>query len=225
MRYRSWCKTCQKWEIRSYSTFNCGAEYVQVDLSEIPESQIVEQRERYKKYKVAEMLSIYNMMVATANSGVKSDWSSPEIVEDDAGQAEIDRLAQIERKRINAEMSAKLTEIHNRNMQPNSSCHCGSGNKYKKCCKRPEDEFRAECRKAGIEPPIGRCYVKTQYEPGTKVQKVVMKSGTEPKPFKSGLKVNTIKGIVPHPFLKGEMAYTFEEDDSFVECRRCIKID
>lgn len=40
------------------------------------------------------------------------------------------------------------------------------------------------------------------------------------KPFKSGLKTNTIKGIVPHPIL-GIPAYTFEEDDSYVECRRC----
>lgn len=41
------------------------------------------------------------------------------------------------------------------------------------------------------------------------------------KPFKSGNKVNTIKGIIPHPNLEGLMAYTFEEDESYVECRRC----
>ena len=47
------------------------------------------------------------------------------------------------------------------------------------------------------------------------------KNGTEPKPFKSGFKTNTIKGVVEHPQLKVP-AYTFEEDESYVECRRCI---
>jgi hypothetical protein len=41
------------------------------------------------------------------------------------------------------------------------------------------------------------------------------------KPFKSGQKVNTISGVIPHPKLEGRLAYTFEEDESYVECRRC----
>ncbi len=41
------------------------------------------------------------------------------------------------------------------------------------------------------------------------------------KPFKSGSKENTIKGVVMHPVLKNTFAFTFEEDDSCVECRRC----
>ena len=40
------------------------------------------------------------------------------------------------------------------------------------------------------------------------------------KKFKSGLFMNTIKGVIIHPEL-GIPAYTFEEDDSYVECRRC----
>ena len=42
----------------------------------------------------------------------------------------------------------------------------------------------------------------------------------KPKPFKSGSKINTIKGVINHPILNIP-AYTFEEDDSYVECRRC----
>jgi hypothetical protein len=53
---------------------------------------------------------------------------------------------------------------------------------------------------------------------GKKVKK------TSPKPFKSGRKVNTVKGVVNHPILKDVMAFTFEEDDSIVECRRCVEI-
>lgn len=44
------------------------------------------------------------------------------------------------------------------------------------------------------------------------------------KKFKSGLLVNTVKSIVSHPIL-GIPAYTFEEDDTCVECRRCYPVD
>lgn len=47
--------------------------------------------------------------------------------------------------------------------------------------------------------------------------KVAKDSG---KPFKSGLKENTVKGVVDHPQLMIP-AFTFEEDDSVVECRQC----
>lgn len=40
------------------------------------------------------------------------------------------------------------------------------------------------------------------------------------KPFKSGNKINTVKGIINHPQLNIP-AFTFEEDDSYVECRKC----
>ena len=58
---------------------------------------------------------------------------------------------------------------------------------------------------------------------GKKVKKTTHKENVEPKPFKSGFKTNTIKGVIEHPILK-IAAYTFEEDDSYVECRRCIII-
>lgn len=40
------------------------------------------------------------------------------------------------------------------------------------------------------------------------------------KPFKSGLMINRVKDVVMHDILQIP-AYTFEEDDSQVECRRC----
>lgn len=51
------------------------------------------------------------------------------------------------------------------------------------------------------------------------IGKQVHKDGSG-KPFKSGLKVNTVKAVIDHPILDVP-AYTFEEDDSYVECRRC----
>lgn len=43
------------------------------------------------------------------------------------------------------------------------------------------------------------------------------------KPFKSGSKINTVKGIIKHPILNIP-AFTFNEDDSYVECRRCEEV-
>ena len=53
--------------------------------------------------------------------------------------------------------------------------------------------------------------------PGKKVKKV------SAKPFKSGLKVNTIKSLEKHPFL-GIPAFSFVEDESLVECRKCVEV-
>jgi len=44
------------------------------------------------------------------------------------------------------------------------------------------------------------------------------------KKFKSGLYINTVKGVINHLVLNIP-AYTFDEDDSYVECRRCFIID
>jgi hypothetical protein len=43
------------------------------------------------------------------------------------------------------------------------------------------------------------------------------------KPFKSGEKINTVKGLTKHPKLD-IMCYTFYEDDSYVECRQCVEV-
>jgi hypothetical protein len=45
-------------------------------------------------------------------------------------------------------------------------------------------------------------------------------STTQPKPFKSGSKVNTVTGIVVHE-QTGRPGFTFLEDASVVECFRC----
>lgn len=44
------------------------------------------------------------------------------------------------------------------------------------------------------------------------------------KPFKSGNKINTVKGIINHPQLNIS-AFTFLEDDSYVECRKCCIVE
>lgn len=57
---------------------------------------------------------------------------------------------------------------------------------------------------------------------GKKVSKY-RSCGGSPKPFKSGNKFNTIKGVIVHPFLQ-KPAFTFVDDESYVECRRCCLV-
>ena len=63
------------------------------------------------------------------------------------------------------------------------------------------------------------------YEPGTKVKKFT------DKPFKSGAKTNTVKGVINSPYKidpetgEGVPSYTFVEDESIVECTACIKVE
>lgn len=53
------------------------------------------------------------------------------------------------------------------------------------------------------------------------IGKKVTKRG---KPFKSGRKENTVRGIVLHP-KKKVPAFIFKEDDSVMECEKCTVID
>jgi hypothetical protein len=55
---------------------------------------------------------------------------------------------------------------------------------------------------------------------GSKCRKF-RRNGNESKPFKSGMKFNTIKSIVVNPYTNN-MAYSFEEDDSCVDCKQII---
>lgn len=54
-------------------------------------------------------------------------------------------------------------------------------------------------------------------DPANYVGRMVTK---DKKPFKSSNKCNTIKGIINHPTLNVP-CFTFEDDDSYVECSRC----
>lgn len=55
-------------------------------------------------------------------------------------------------------------------------------------------------------------------------EKVTKKGNTrknrEPKPFKSGLKSNTVKALVVSPYTQKD-AFSFFEDDSIVDCYIC----
>lgn len=63
--------------------------------------------------------------------------------------------------------------------------------------------------------PGGECLENLDKHLGKKVKK---KSN---KPFKSKLKINTVKDVISHPKLPGKYAYTFKEDDSYVSVVMC----
>lgn len=74
----------------------------------------------------------------------------------------------------------------------------------------------------GANPTFAEC----QKYIGQKVRKLA-KNGKgkhsdliTPKPFKSGKIINTIKDVIIHPVLNIP-AFTFHEDETFVEVRRC----
>lgn len=81
------------------------------------------------------------------------------------------------------------------------------------------DNFQVMCEKCnsekGIELSLEINELINKDYIGKQVQK---KSG---KPFKSKLKINTIKGVVKHPVLKDENAFIFDEDDSIVSIYQC----
>ena len=89
--------------------------------------------------------------------------------------------------------------------------------------------------KANPIPPIEKVNTFTPFEAGPRcdvgdpnsfIGKKVSKyrpCGGAPKPFKSGNKFNTIKGVIVHPILQ-KPAFTFVEDESYVECRRCCLV-
>jgi predicted TIM-barrel fold metal-dependent hydrolase len=77
-------------------------------------------------------------------------------------------------------------------------------------------------KKAGLEHPNDPTLYMDNI--GAYVAKLSPTHYAQPSNFKSGSKVNTVKGIIEHPILKVP-AYTFEEDDTYVACHSCHVID
>ena len=145
---RTWCKTCQDWELFSVEVpadgekpkplcDTCKSEYIPYSQDEVSEDKLAEQRERYSKMKFEEfkrMMGHYNAVARVDTGGMFSaDGDHDETIkEDDAGQIAIDEAKKAARdaKRLaDIELKDKF-----RGAQRNSTCRCESGLKYKKCC-------------------------------------------------------------------------------------------
>jgi hypothetical protein len=148
-----WCKTCNDWELfvrrwekdSAWICKECKTPHEPILLKDIPEEKITEQRERYKESQKRFFPNLYsqfiagvglNSIVSTFNSSVGSNI---EIMEDDAGQMEIDeqeRQKRHEEWKKEKEKKEALQKEYARykNLGRNDICLCGSGKKYKKCC-------------------------------------------------------------------------------------------
>lgn len=138
---RIWCTKCNEFELH-YSDFNskklickeCDTVYTDVFLKDIPFEKIKEQRRRYKEYKKSQHAKLFsNIMFSIDTLG------NTEIIESDAGQAELDKIERAERdKRYEERMKQREIERAEekkfRHLQRNDICLCGSGLKYKNCC-------------------------------------------------------------------------------------------
>jgi hypothetical protein len=149
--YRTWCTTCQDWELFEFDWFHREIEdngktcrtcnnplESGTKIGDIPKEKLAEQRLRYKNYKKRQFQQTMNIfsMIGMGGNGMFNDFPQTDIIENDAGQEAIDterrRIEKEERDNENqrqAELKAKF-----RGIGRNELCRCGSGKKYKKCC-------------------------------------------------------------------------------------------
>jgi len=141
---RFWCSKCQEFTIQHKGKEGactiCGTITKEYRISEVPKEKIEEQRKRYnasrlKKYgDYVKMFGRNNMLESIFREPGEIGYT--DIIEDDAGQREIDQTRFNERSKQaeKRKEAQKEYELHFKHTGRNDKCPCGSGNKYKKCC-------------------------------------------------------------------------------------------
>lgn len=162
---RQWCKSCNEFTVQDMMTFFPEKETSlcktckntvnldEIDLSEIPEEKILQQRERYKKYRSGQVSRIYNTYIKETAEDRKvkelirmfSPPGTPEqdernIAETDAGLQKLMEAERAERDRIKMEQKAQILKYSK--VGRNEACICGSGLKYKKCCQQRIESYK-----------------------------------------------------------------------------------
>lgn len=150
---RLWCDKCQEWEIfennikdKTLFCDECETPYkVGVD---IPKDKILEQRKRYRASKVKELNEVFGMFAKSGigiGRGMFGDdfWREPgsniRIIEDDAGQENINKQKKLDRDKkayeakIQYQKDLELKASFHK-LGRNDLCLCNSGKKYKRCC-------------------------------------------------------------------------------------------
>lgn len=136
---RTWCKTCNDWKLHStnYICQSCETEFTTINTSDIPEAKVLEQRERYKQSRQRSFSKILNPYITNdLNYLALANDSQTQIVEEDAGQKDMDeQRSRLRQKAIDERNALKQEyETNYKHLQRNDMCSCGSGKKYKKCC-------------------------------------------------------------------------------------------
>ena len=136
--HRLWCRSCQGWNLFSLSdklTCNaCGTDHEITRLTDIPEEKLFEQRRRYRE----SQSKLFSHMILGVMIGY-ADGNTSKIIESDAGQEEIYKKRELDRKeRMENREIARKEKIalldKFKGVGRNDKCACGSGIKFKKCC-------------------------------------------------------------------------------------------
>jgi len=147
--HRFWCNTCQDFTLQhdgeGGACLTCGNVTPSYKMSEIPPEKLKEQRERYRKAKRDKTLGMYGKFAHIGlELGLAMDTShifdevgsNTKIVEDDAGQKQLDELSHErweEKRRIEKELKEEYDVLY-KGTGRNDPCPCNSGLKYKRCC-------------------------------------------------------------------------------------------
>lgn len=138
---QTWCKNCQNFHIHNWQNENlicniCDIKYTEYLYSEIPEDKLQEQRKKYSNQKRQNFNRMFNPLDYLGfNPMGSSAQTSENLIQDNAGQKQIDENKKIEKQKL-IDRYNQIKDDYNLNyskLNRNDECSCGSGIKYKKC--------------------------------------------------------------------------------------------
>lgn len=142
-KYRTYCKTCTDFTLHTFKAKedlicdSCGTKATNYKLNEVAPDLIEAQRKRYKVAKINRMGGIYGaFMRGVGIEAIMSLEDIPQrVIECDAGQDDIDRIAKQKREQEKQERLDLYSEYQAKykHLNRNDKCSCGSGKKYKHC--------------------------------------------------------------------------------------------
>lgn len=138
-KHRTYCKTCQDFTIHTadYVCQTCNAEFTSYFPSEVDISLVEQQRKRYNDKKTQQMRGLYKafMMGVGIESMLDTSWKPTEIIEDGAGQKEIDNRKKEQKEEVKRKGQEILDDYNTnyKHLNRNDNCTCGSGKKFKQC--------------------------------------------------------------------------------------------
>lgn len=135
---RFWCHKCQDFTIQELEgkCLTCETINESYKYSDVPKDKLEMQRDRYRAAEMKNVFSPFLMLSNPDSFNLSADFSTKStIIEDDAGQKEIDEAKRKKYEEWRKERDAKREEyLKFKGTNRNDSCPCGSNKKYKHCC-------------------------------------------------------------------------------------------
>lgn len=140
-KHRTYCKTCRDFTVHTaeYICENCNTEFTSYFPSEVDSNLVEQQRERYTKQRLKEVLGLYGAFMQ--GNGIQAIIDSPnefeigKIIECDAGQKELDNRRKEQKEELKRKVQGILDDYNTnyKHLNRNDKCTCGSGKKFKQC--------------------------------------------------------------------------------------------